>query len=178
MAGSSSEIKNLFEIKRFESTGFDLWKERMQGILFLKECEGALAATKPDAMTEADWPNLNRKAIIYIKMAVVDEILVDLKALPTAYEVWEKLKAMYETTTPVNQVHLMHKLVSMQLDEAKSAVEHLSLFTGTLSQLQDSGLPLFDDKLKAIFLLMTLPDSWETLVVSLTNSPNLTFDGV
>ena len=25
---------------------------------------------------------------------------------------------------------------------------------------------------------MTLPDSWETLVVSLTNNPNLTFDGV
>ncbi|KAH7302046.1 hypothetical protein KP509_23G053800 [Ceratopteris richardii] len=42
----------------------------------------------------------------------------------------------------------------------------------------DSGLPPFDDKLKAIFLLMTLPDSWETLVVSLSNSPSLTFDGV
>ena len=25
---------------------------------------------------------------------------------------------------------------------------------------------------------MTLPDSWETLVVSLSNSPNLTYDGV
>ena len=36
----------------------------------------------------------------------------------------------------------------------------------------------FDDKLKAIFLLMTVRDSWETLVVSLSNSPNLTFDGV
>ena len=39
-------------------------------------------------------------------------------------------------------------------------------------------MPPFDDKLKAIFLLMTLPDSWETLVVSLLNNPNLTFDGV
>ncbi|MCO5593485.1 hypothetical protein L7F22_047499 [Adiantum nelumboides] len=65
----------------------------------------------------------------------------------------------------------------MQLDESKSAAEHLSLFTCTLSQLQDSGFPPFDDKLKAI-LLMTLPDSWETLVVSLSNNPNLTFDGV
>lgn len=44
--------------------------------------------------------------------------------------------------------------------------------------LQDSGLPPFDDKLKAIFLLMTLPDSWEAMVVSLSNNPNLTFDGV
>ena len=178
MAKSSSEMKNLFEIKRCEGTGFNLWKERMQGILFLKECEGALAATKPDAMTEADWLNLNRKAITYIKMAVVDEILVDIKGLPTAYVGWEKLKATYEITTPVNQVHLMRKLVSLQLDEPKSAAKHLSLFTGTSSQLQDSGLSSFDDKLKAIFLLMTLPDSWETLVVYLTNSQNLTFDGI
>ncbi|MCO5567372.1 hypothetical protein L7F22_021062 [Adiantum nelumboides] len=72
----------------------------------------------------------------------------------------------------------MRKLVGMQLDESKSAAEHLSLFTSILSQLQDSGLPPFDDKLKAIFLFKTLPDSWETLVVSLSNNPNLTFDGV
>ncbi|KAH7431388.1 hypothetical protein KP509_08G045900 [Ceratopteris richardii] len=32
----------------------------------------------------------------------------------------------------------MRKLVGMQLDESKSGAEHLSLFTGTLSQLQDS----------------------------------------
>ncbi|KAH7420572.1 hypothetical protein KP509_13G012700 [Ceratopteris richardii] len=36
----------------------------------------------------------------------------------------------------------------------------------------------FDDKLKAIFLLMTLHDSWEILIVSSSNNPNLTFDGV
>ncbi|MCO5584202.1 hypothetical protein L7F22_038125 [Adiantum nelumboides] len=72
----------------------------------------------------------------------------------------------------------MRKLVGMQLDESKSAAEHLSLFTSILSQLQDSSLPPFYDKMKAIFLLMTLHDSWETLVVSLSNNPNLTFDGV
>ena len=103
---------------------------------------------------------------------------MDLKGLVTAFELWAKLKATYENTTPVNQVHLMRKLVGMQLDESKSVAEHLSLFTGTLSQLQDLGMPPFDDKLKAIFLLMTLPDSWETLVVSSSNNPNLTFDGV
>ena len=158
-AGSSSETKNLFGIRRFEGTSFDLWKERMHGILFLKDCDEALAKTKPETMEDAAWQKLNKKAITYIKMAVSDEILVELKGLPTAYEVWEKLKATYEITTPVNQVHLMRKLVGMQLDETKTAVEHLSAFTGTLSLLQDSGLPPFEDKLKAIFLLLTLPDS-------------------
>ncbi|MCO5570696.1 hypothetical protein L7F22_024423 [Adiantum nelumboides] len=88
----------------------------------------------------------------------------------------DKVKAMVLLPSPKDSKQVatfVHKL-----DESKSAAEHLSLFTGTLSQLQDSGLPPFDDKLKAIFLLMTLPDSWETLVVPLSNNPNLTFDGV
>ncbi|KAH7302750.1 hypothetical protein KP509_23G085600 [Ceratopteris richardii] len=38
-------------------------------------------------------------------------------------------------------------------------------------------MPPFDDKLKT-FMLMKLLDSWKTLVVSLSNNPNLTFDGV
>eukprot|EP00250_Pteridium_aquilinum_P032666 c4634_g1_i1 orf=197-415(+) len=72
----------------------------------------------------------------------------------------------------------MRKLVNLDLDESKSVSEHLNVFTGILSQLQDSGLQPFDDKLIAIFLLMTLPESWEALVVSLSNSPSLTYDGV
>ena len=78
----------------------------------------------------------------------------------------------------VNKVHLMRKLVCMQLNESKSALEHLSAFIGTPSLLQDSRLRPFDDQLKAIFVLMTLLDSWETLVVSLSNNPNLMFGGV
>ena len=149
----------------------------MQGILFLKDCDKALEAKKPEDMSEYAWRILNKKVVTYIKMVVSDEILVDLKGLESASKIWAKLKATYENSLPVNQVHLMRKLVGMQLDESKSAAEHLSLFTGTLSQLQDSGMAPFDDKLKAIFLLMTLPNSWETSVVSLSNNLNVTLMG-
>ena len=135
MAGSSSEIKNLFEIKRFEGTGFDLWKERMQGIIFLKDCDGALQELKPQDMAQDAWEILNKKAVTYIKMGVSDDILLELKGLSYAFQVWEKLKASYENTTPVNQVHLMRKLMRMQLDDSENALEHLSAFTGVLSQL-------------------------------------------
>ena len=149
MASTSTEVKNLFEIKRFDGKGFKLWKERMLGILFLRDCEDALVEKKPESMENDAWNTLNKKVITYIKMDVSDEILVYIKGLTTARQVWEKLKTTYANTTPVNQVHLMQKLVNMRLDESKGATEHLSLFTGTLSQLKDSGLPAFDDKLKA-----------------------------
>ena len=84
-------------------------------------------------MSEDACQILNKKVVVYIKMAVSDEILVDLKGLESASKIWAKLKATYENSTHVNQVHLMQKLVGMQLDEFKSATEHLSLFISTLS---------------------------------------------
>ncbi|KAH7351502.1 hypothetical protein KP509_19G000400 [Ceratopteris richardii] len=73
MEGSCLEGKSRFEIKRFEESDFDMWTERMKGILFLKEREEALAQIKLEGMRDAAWSNLNKKAIIYIKIAVYDE---------------------------------------------------------------------------------------------------------
>ena len=74
----------------------------MLGILFLKDCERTLLEVKLEDMTTVAWMKLNKKAITYIKMVVSDEILVFLKGLTTAFELWEKLKATYEITTPIN----------------------------------------------------------------------------
>ena len=57
---------------------------------------------KPESMENDAWNTLNKKAIAYMKMAVFDEILVDIKGLTTARQVWEKLKTTYKNTTPVN----------------------------------------------------------------------------
>ena len=70
MASTSAEVKNLFEIKRFDGEGFELWKERMLGILFLRDCEDALVEKKPESMENDAWNTLNKKAITYIKMVV------------------------------------------------------------------------------------------------------------
>ncbi|MCO5584672.1 hypothetical protein L7F22_038603 [Adiantum nelumboides] len=99
MDSSSSDVKNLFEIKKFDGTGFDLWKDRIQGILFLKDCEGALEQEKPQDISDEAWIRQNMKAVTYIKMAMTDETIVNLKGLTNAFDVWEKLNAVYENTT-------------------------------------------------------------------------------
>ena len=81
MTTTSSDLKSLFEIKSFEGSCFDLRKETMLCVLFLKDCEGALLEVKPKDMTDVAWMKLNKKVITYIKMVVSDEILVDLKGL-------------------------------------------------------------------------------------------------
>ena len=96
----------------------------MQGILFLKDCDKALEAKKPEDMSEYAWRILNKKVVTHIKMVVSDENSIDLKGLVSASKIWAKRKATFENSTPINQVHLIRKLVGIQLDESKSVAEH------------------------------------------------------
>ena len=84
-SSSTSDTKNLMEIKRFDGKGFDLWQDRMTGILFLKDCEDALLEAKQDDMPLVEWEKLNKKAIAYIKLALGDKILNDVKGLCTGF---------------------------------------------------------------------------------------------
>ena len=62
--------------------------------------------------------------------------------------------------------------MNVKYKEGNSVVEHLSNFQGLLNELSTMKLVL-DDEVYALILLSSLPDSWETLVVSLSNSaPN------
>ena len=62
--------------------------------------------------------------------------------------------------------------MNLKYKDGNSVVEHLSNFQGLLNELSTMKLVL-DDEVYALILLSSLPDSWETLVVSLSNSaPN------
>ena len=62
--------------------------------------------------------------------------------------------------------------MNLKLKEGKSIAEHLSEFQDLVNQMVTMKL-IIDDELQALLFLSSLPDSWETLVVSLRNfAPN------
>ena len=62
--------------------------------------------------------------------------------------------------------------MNLKLKEGKSITEHLSEFQDLVNQMVTMKL-VIDNELRALLLLSSLPNSWETLVVSLSNSaPN------
>jgi len=58
--------------------------------------------------------------------------------------------------------------VNLKLKEGKSISGHLSEFLDLVNQMVTIKL-VIDDELQVLLLLSSLPDSWETLVVSLSN---------
>ena len=83
--------------------------------------------------------------------------------------VWKKLESLYEWKTTQNKAFAIRKLAHLKLKEGRSVAEHLSEFQDLVIQLTRMNL-VEDDELQALLLLSSLPDSWETLVVSFSNS--------
>ena len=67
---------------------------------------------------------------------------------------------------------MIRRLVNLKYNDGSSVAKYLSNFQGQLNELSTMKLEL-DDEVQTLLLLSSLPDNWETLVVSLSNSaPN------
>ncbi|VFQ74376.1 unnamed protein product [Cuscuta campestris] len=87
---------------------------------------------------------------------------------------WRKLEGLYERKIAHNKASLIKRLVSLKLKPGKSFFEYHSDFQDIINKLTVMKI-VFDDELQALFILISLPHSWETLVVSISNSA---LDGV
>ncbi|MCO5554528.1 hypothetical protein L7F22_008057 [Adiantum nelumboides] len=63
----------------------------------------------------------------------------------------------------------MMKLMRLSMKEGSSVNSHLNEFNALYLQLTLKGL-IFDDEMKAIFLLCSLPTSWDTFNTAVSNS--------
>ncbi|GMP54145.1 hypothetical protein CsSME_00019400 [Camellia sinensis var. sinensis] len=80
---------------------------------------------------------------------------------------------MYQSKTARNKALIMRRLINLKLKNGVSVAEHTSEFHSLVNQLASIKMELEDemqDEMQALLLLSSLPDSWETLVVSLSNS--------
>jgi len=88
------------------------------------------------------------------------------------YEFWSKLEFMIQKKTPRNKASLVIRLMKLDYTDYQSMMEHLNSVKGLINQLTKIDMKI-DDELQALLLLSSLPESWDTLVVTLNNSvPN------
>ena len=125
--------------------------------------------SKPDKMDEKDWVKLKRKTLGTIRQWVDISIFNHVSQESDPYDLWKKLEGLYERKTAHNKASLIKRLVNLKLKGGKSVSEHLSDFQDIINKLTTMKVVL-DDELQALFLLSSLPDSWETLVVTISNS--------
>ncbi|KAG8493315.1 hypothetical protein CXB51_010698 [Gossypium anomalum] len=86
-----------------------------------------------------------------------------------ARTLWEKLESLYASRSGKNKLFFLKKMMALKYKEGTYIADHVSEFQSVMNQLLGMGVK-FDDEIFGVWLLATLPDSWETFRVSLINS--------
>ena len=79
------------------------------------------------------------------------------------------LSGMYEKPSANNKVHLMKKLFNLKMADSTSVAQHLNDFNTITNQLSSVEIE-FDDEIRALILLASLPNSWEAMRMAVSNS--------
>ena len=104
----------------------------------------------------------------YIRQWVDDNVLNHIANDTHAKTLWDKLETLYASKSGNNKLFLL-KQAMLRYKEGTSISDHLSGFQSCFDQLSSMGVK-FEDEILGLWLLNTLPDSWENLRVTLTNS--------
>ena len=76
---------------------------------------------------------------------------------------------MYEKPLANNKVHLMKKLFNLKMVENASVAQHLYEFNTITNQLSSIEIN-FDDEIRALIVLASLPNNWEAIRMAVNNS--------
>ena len=78
------------------------------------------------------------------------------------------LSKLYEKPSASNKVFLMKRLFNMKMSESGSIVDHLNEFNTLTNQLSSVQVN-FDDEVRDLLILCSLPKIWNGLVMVLSN---------
>ncbi|MCO5555143.1 hypothetical protein L7F22_008685 [Adiantum nelumboides] len=174
MASTSNSDSTLFNIEKLEGHNYAYWKEQIYNVLVQKKQSKPihLQGIKPDDMDVENWLELDELARSTIMLTLHKSVYFNVKDTKGAYGVWTALSNLYEKKSVASQVYWLKKLIDLHMKESTPMSNHLSEFHTIVSQLQSQGVE-FDDSVRTMFLLITLPDSWDTFRTTMSKSATL-----
>ena len=79
------------------------------------------------------------------------------------------LSSMYEKPSTNNKMHLMKKLFNLKMAENALVAQHLNEFNFITNQLSSMKIDFYDE-IRALIVLVSLPNSWEAMRMVVSNS--------
>ncbi|KAE8704670.1 hypothetical protein F3Y22_tig00110447pilonHSYRG00005 [Hibiscus syriacus] len=135
---------------------------------------------QPEGMKNEDWPLLDKQALGVIRLTLSRNVDFNIAKEKTTAGLMTALSTMYEKPSASNKVYLMRQLFNLRMTEGASVAQHLNELNTITTQLSSVEIE-FDDEVRALILLSSLPDSWNATVTAVSSSSGnnkLKFDDV
>jgi hypothetical protein len=148
-----------FRVEKFNGQYYQLWKMQMEDYLYQKDLFLTLSgvAKKPVAMKDEEWEILDRKALGTIRLSLAASVDFNISKEKTMKGLMDALAKLYEKPSASNKVFLMKRLFNMKMSEGGFVVDHLNEFN-TVTNLSSVKVD-FDDEVRALLILCSLPES-------------------
>ncbi|MCO5564089.1 hypothetical protein L7F22_017745 [Adiantum nelumboides] len=128
---STSKDHDIYDIKQFDGTNFQLWKNQMQDVLVQKKQKlPIIYATRSEEMnlTQFQWEELDELCRFTIKLHLAESVYFSMLECESAYALWQKLCNTYEKDTTTNKVFMMRKQFNLRMKESASVASHINDF--------------------------------------------------
>ena len=132
----------------------------------------------PATLTEK-WNKNDDKSRATIGLIVEDSQLIHIRQAKTAREGWDPLKKQHEKSNLTNKVFLLKRICSLKLEKNGNMQVYVDTMLNLIYKLSALGETL-KANLDVTMLLVSLPDSYSTLVTALESrsESDLTLDFV
>jgi len=102
-------------------------------------------------------------------MWIDDNVLNHIIGETDARALWITLEQLYARKNGNNKMFLIKQPLALKYIDGASMTNNLNNFQGIMNQLSAMGIK-FDEEIQGLLFLGSLPDSWEILRTSLSNS--------
>ncbi|KAF2294513.1 hypothetical protein GH714_012115 [Hevea brasiliensis] len=157
-----------YEIEKFNGSNFSLWKLKIRAILRKDNCLAAIE-DRPTGITDDRWKEMDDNAIANLHLAMADTVLSSVAEKKTAKEIWDTLTGLYEAKSLHNKIFLKRRLYTLRMSESTSVTDHINNLNTLFSQLTALEYHIAENE-RAELLLQSLPDSYDQLIINLTNN--------
>jgi len=140
---------------------------QIEDYLYGKKLHLPLLGSKPENMQEEEWLLLDKQVLGIIRLSLSRRVAHNVTKEKSTTRLMEALSGMYEKPSANNKVHLMKKLFNLKMIESTSVTQHLNNFN--INQLSSVEIE-FDDEIRALILLASLPNRWEGMRTAMSNS--------
>ncbi|XP_045451006.1 uncharacterized protein LOC123659887 [Melitaea cinxia] len=155
-------IANIPKLKGREN--YEDWCFAVQNVLVLENMAHAIAEKLPASPTTSQI-NEDAKAKAKLVLTIDPSLYVHIKHASTTFDLWIKLKKMFDDTGYTRKIGLLRKLISIRLDNCDSMTQYVTEIVETSQRLQGTGFKITDEWIGAL-MLAGLPEKYSPMLMA------------